>query len=109
MPETGRILVTTIVGMSLVPAGLATATLRNAHELTEQVVTTVAEVAARTPASDGGSPVVISTTPAVARLAWRDLPSGRWLLVEEDDLTLPVEQNEAFRRLNEAAVCARDG
>ena len=103
-PETGRILVTTIVGMSLILAGLATATLRNAHELTEQVVTTVAEVAARTPAGDGGSPVVISTTPAVARLAWRDLPSGRWLLVEEDDLTLPIEQNEAFRRLNEAGV-----
>jgi hypothetical protein len=93
-------LVVAIVALSGVLAFAAVDTLRTSHHLTERVLTTVVETAASTDPGDGGAPVVIATTPAVARLAWRDVPDGRWLLVMEDDISDPVEITEAFARLD---------
>jgi hypothetical protein len=97
-------LVVAVVGLAAMCSASAVGTLRASHSLTEQVVTTVVETAAGTDPGDGGPPVVVATTPAVARLAWRDVPDGRWMLVMEDDITDPVEITEAFARLDATDV-----
>jgi hypothetical protein len=93
-------LVAAIVALSAVLAFAAVDTLQSSHDLTESVLTTVVDTAAGTDPGDGGPPVVIATTPAVARLAWRDVPDGRWMLVMEDDIVDPVRVTETFARLD---------
>ena len=48
--------------------------------------------------SEDDRPVVITTVPAVGRLAWTEIDNGRWLLVDDDEL-----QNTA-QRLHDLGV-----
>ena len=105
-PELARPLIASVVVMSLVVGVMALGTLRDKHQLTEDVVETVVSTAQRTTAGDGGAPVVIATAPAISRLGWRDVPRGRWLLVMEDDIADPEMITEAFERLSATDIQA---
>jgi hypothetical protein len=92
-----------VVAMSAVIGVLSVVTVRYQHDLTRDVVTSLTTAADRTESGDGGPPVVIATLPAVARLAWRDLPSGRWLLVQEG-AEGGAGLDEAFVRLADVGI-----
>ena len=68
-------------------AAAGVASLRAVVEGTDAIVAQVASVAEGTDAGDGGPPVVLTTGNGLARLSWEHVPDGRWLLVEEDDVT----------------------
>ena len=62
---------------------MAVTTLRSNHRFTADLLARIE----RGGAEVGGQPVLVTTAPAVPRLAWRTFDRQRWLLAEEDDLS----------------------
>jgi hypothetical protein len=78
---TARVAVGALVLVALSAAVLGVRELHDAHDSSAALAQGVTTAAARTPAGDGGAPVVISDNGLVARFAWSAVDRGRWLLV----------------------------
>ncbi|MEY2423058.1 MAG: hypothetical protein QOI95_3125 [Acidimicrobiaceae bacterium] len=84
--HTAVIAVAGLATLSLSMSVLAVVTLRHFHRETDALVSAVDVTASTHPASDGGNPVVISSSGAAARLAFTLLDRTRWLTVPSDQL-----------------------
>lgn len=93
--EHRRMAVAALAVSSLALTGAGLAALRSVHVRTDALIDGIVDVAAAT----GADPVVVTTVPAIPRLAWDHLDEGRWLLVGDRD-RLPVY----LRRLEAAGV-----
>jgi hypothetical protein len=60
----------------------AVASLRSSHRATADLLARIERGGAQV----GDRPVLVTTAPAVPRLAWRTFDRQRWLLAEQDDL-----------------------
>ncbi|HEX2273394.1 MAG TPA: hypothetical protein VHG90_05940 [Acidimicrobiales bacterium] len=61
---------------------MAVASLRSSHRFTADLMTRIERAGEQI----GDHPVLVTTAPAVPRLAWRTFERQRWLLADEEDL-----------------------
>jgi hypothetical protein len=95
---TARIGLASAVVVSLALGALAVVTLRDAHRDTDKVVAALDAAAQQRPATDGGPPVVLTSSGALARFAFPIVDRYRWLTVPPERLA------EYAQRLHDLGV-----
>lgn len=96
--RTGQIATGFLVCASLLVATLAVTSLGHVHRATERTVDPLMREAALVDPGDGGKPVIVTDSWALARLAWPDYENFRWVYRAED------QQGLWNRRLAAAGV-----
>jgi hypothetical protein len=86
-PSPRRTIVVSVAAAALLLNALGLVGLRSVRHATGKLNDRVAAATVHADPGDGGRPVVVTTVPLAGRVAWQQVDHGRWLLVDDEELT----------------------